>query len=358
VPPSLSIVICSLNGAEGIDRCLCALNAQTIRPSLELIVVDDGSTDPTSNVAHAHGAMVIRHSCTRGISAARNSGINVASAPIVAFLDEDCEPEPQWAERLVDGYERDVFAIGGPLLVYSDSRILLKYLDRNNPLNPQEADLAKSEVIAYRLLLYIKRQWMPHKYGGRREVSSVASANMSVRRNALLNVGGFDERIRFGSEDEDLCRRLARAYPKQRLIFDPTARVVHHFKPSLYDTMRRSRAYGRGSALMYRKWPTAPPTFFPFPVITLALLILSLPFPVLIAATILMPHIFYPRGLRAAIADRDILCLLDPYLQLAQECCDDVGFIEGLWHFRHFPSELPGSPTEGARARSNPRMTE
>ena len=165
---------------------------------------------------------------------------------------------------------------------------------------------------------------------------------MSVRRRALLEVGGFDGRIRFGSEDEDLCRRLVRAFPGQGLIFDPRAKVIHHFKPSLLDTLRRSRAYGRGSALMYRKWPNVRPTFFPFPVIVLATLGLSYRFPSLIVTAIILPHFFYPKGMLAAINERNPACWLDAYIQLAQECCDDFGFLEGLWRFRHFTAEVPG----------------
>ena len=69
---------------------------------MEIIVVDDGSTDTTSDVARAHGVTSVRHETNRGLAAARNSGVRAASAPIVAFLDDDCEPEPQWARQLLD----------------------------------------------------------------------------------------------------------------------------------------------------------------------------------------------------------------------------------------------------------------
>jgi GT2 family glycosyltransferase len=269
----------------------------------------------------------------------------MASAPIVAYLDDDCEPYPDWAEKLVSGYDKDVLGLGGPLLVRPNPGVILSYLARHNPLDPQELELAKSNKITYRFYLYIRRQWAPLQQRGRREVISFASANMSVRRQAIIEVGGFDERIRFGSEDEDLCRRLARTFPAGRLVFDPEARVVHHFKPSLRDMLRRSRAYGRGSALMYRKWPHVRPTFFPFPVTALAMLALSVRFPALIVVAILLPHAFYPKGLRAAVSQRSALCLLDPYMQLAQETCDDFGFLEGLWRFRNFAPEVSVSPT-------------
>jgi glycosyltransferase involved in cell wall biosynthesis len=342
--PSLSVVIPSLNGAAGIERCLRALRAQTIWPDLEIIVVDDGSTDGTSQIAAVGGAVVVRHRTSRGASAARNSGIAAASAPFVGFLDDDCEPSPEWAEKLVAAYDASVVATGGSIVACGKPGFVLSYLARHNPLGPQERDLARSDRIPYRLWLYLRRQWISPRRYGRREVFSLPTANLSVRRQALLDIGGFDERVRFGSEDEDLCYRLRREFSDSCLIFEPDAPVTHHFKSSLRDTMRRSRLYGRGSAFMYRKWPQVPPTIFPFPVVVLAMLIMSVRYPLLLVAAAVTPHAFYPQGMRAALSGRGAACMLDAYLQLAQEACDDVGFVQGLREFRNFGSQPPPDP--------------
>ena len=84
----LSVVICSLNGAAGVDRCLRALADQK-DVQLQVIVVDDGSTDDTSEVGREHGATVIRHEVNRGLAAARNTGVQAATASVVAFLASD-----------------------------------------------------------------------------------------------------------------------------------------------------------------------------------------------------------------------------------------------------------------------------
>ena len=65
MPADLSVIICSLNGAAGVDRCLHALASQK-DVELQIIVVDDGSTDNTSDVAREHGATVFRHETNRG----------------------------------------------------------------------------------------------------------------------------------------------------------------------------------------------------------------------------------------------------------------------------------------------------
>ena len=82
---------------------------------METIVVDDGSTDDTSAVGHRHGARVIRHPANRGLSAARNSGVLAAGAPVVAFLDDDCVPEPSWARKLLAAHGDGVIGVGGPV---------------------------------------------------------------------------------------------------------------------------------------------------------------------------------------------------------------------------------------------------
>jgi len=347
VRSKLSVVICSLNGADGVDRCIRALARQTIHSSLELIVVDDGSTDATSDVGRMHAAIVIRHATNLGLAAARNSGLDAATAPVVAFLDHDCEPEPQWAEQLLAGYEEGVTGVGGPILPEAHDGFMLGYLERNNPLKPQESNLAKSARRLYRFNLYLGRQWTRREELVRRDVYSFAGANMSFLRQALIDVGRFDERFGFGGEELDLCMRMTRAFPSGRLMFVPEVRVVHHFKPSMRDTLRRSRAYGRGSARLYRKWPSVPPTFFPGPVVVLVMLSLSTRLPPLAVAAVVVPHLLYPQGLRDVVTSGSGVSLLDAYVQLAQETCEDVGFLEGLWRFRHL---VPEAGTEARTA--------
>jgi glycosyltransferase involved in cell wall biosynthesis len=333
----LSVVICSLNGAAGVDRCLRALADQK-DVELQVIVVDDGSTDDTSEVAREHGATVIRHEVNQGLAAARNTGVRAAAASVVAFLDDDCEPEPEWARELLAGYDAGAVGVGGSVVPCAPDGFMLGYLQRNNPLLPLELDLAKSEKLPYRLYRYALRQWQPEERDDKRDVYSLVGANMSFLRSALLEAG-FDERFRFGAEDLDMCLRLPRDYPGGRLVVTPDAVVRHHFVPGLRDTLRRSRGYGRGCARLYRKWPSMRPTIYPGPVLVVAALIAAVFFPLLLVAAVVLPQLMYPKGLRLAVTRRRPACALDAYVQLAEEACGNIGYIQGLWTFRHLVPE-------------------
>lgn len=352
----LSIVICSLNGAPGVERCLRAL-AEQKDVELEIIVVDDGSTDGTSEAARQHGATVIRHEVNRGLAAARNTGVRAASAQVVAFLDDDCEPEPIWARELLDAYADDVIGVGGDIVPTAPGGFMIGFLQRNNPLLPLELNLAQSQKITYRLYLYLLRQWRPDERQDRREVYSLVGANMSFRRAAVQQIA-FDERFRFGGEDLDMCLLLSRDFPGGRLILTPVARVRHYFVPSLRDTLRRSGSYGRGCARLYRKWPMIRPTIFPGPFLMLALLIGGVFFPVLFAACVLLPLLMYPKGLRLAVAGRRPECLVDSYVQLAQETYGNFGYLKGMWEYRNLVPEMvaPAATEESSQASVQTRI--
>ncbi|MEV0828786.1 glycosyltransferase family 2 protein [Nonomuraea rubra] len=331
MPPSLSVVICSYNGAARLDRTLDALRTH---PILEIVVVDDASHDGTGDVARDHGATVIRHERNRGAAAARDTGLRAAKGQVVAFLDDDCEPSPRWAELLLDAYaEEGVIGAGGPIVPVTGDGFLPRFLERNNRHEPLELELTVSAALPYRLWLYLRRQWGtagPRR--GRRDVHAFSGGNMSFERERLLAAGGFDTRFRYAAEEEDLSRRLRRDRPG-RLVFVPGATAGHRYTPTVRGLLRRSLAYGRGAAMQFLKWPGVRPTLFPWPVLVAGLALAAVRWPGLAVVAGLLPLLLYPVGLRNVPAGR-IEALADPYLRLAQEACENVGFLHGLWAFR------------------------
>jgi glycosyltransferase involved in cell wall biosynthesis len=121
---SLTVVIPSLNDAEFLAVCLAALAEQT-RPADEIIVVDNGSTDATAEVAIAAGARVV-HEPVRGILSATSAGFDAAAGDIIARLDADSVPPADWLERVEAILERSgpLSAVTGPGDFYGSNRFI------------------------------------------------------------------------------------------------------------------------------------------------------------------------------------------------------------------------------------------
>jgi hypothetical protein len=251
-----------------------------------------------------------------------------------------------------------VLAVGGRTQPVGPNSVAMNYTRRHNPLDPLEAELEQSRSPIYRLKLYLR--------GARstgsppiRAVYALAGANSSFRVEALREVGGFDERFRFGSEDTDLCRRLRTTYEDSVLLYDNRIVVSHHFAGTLNDTLRRSRAYGRGSASLWLLSEGSTLTLFPFP---LALVCAAIFLCRTRRGRVLVPLVplaLYPRG-ASAFRNRSPSLLLDSYLQLLTEAAANVGLAQGIYRIvrgsaqrrRHTTSD--GAPQALAPRGSHP----
>jgi glycosyltransferase involved in cell wall biosynthesis len=120
----ISVVIPALNDAAMLKRCLDAL-AEQLRPADEIIVVDNGSTDDTADVARAAGARVVTEP-KRGIPAATAAGFDAASGSIIGRLDADSVPPPGWVLRIEQRFESvpGLAAVTGPGEFYGAPRIV------------------------------------------------------------------------------------------------------------------------------------------------------------------------------------------------------------------------------------------
>src|SRR5262249_30020014 len=116
--PRVSIVVPALNAEQTIDETLSSLSLLNY-PDYEVIVVNDGSNDNTGTLARRHKVRVI-DTQNQGLSAARNVGIEAATGDIVAFIDSDAFPDPDWLLFLVNALdEQNAAGVGGPNLIPS-----------------------------------------------------------------------------------------------------------------------------------------------------------------------------------------------------------------------------------------------
>src|ERR1700733_3890165 len=95
-PPAVSVVIPTRNRADYLEVALASLARQQLDDPHEVLVVDDASSDRTAEVAATAGARWIRNETPEGLNAARNTGVRMSGAPLIAFLDDDVDAPPGW----------------------------------------------------------------------------------------------------------------------------------------------------------------------------------------------------------------------------------------------------------------------
>lgn len=344
--PELSVVVCSRNGAKTLPGTLAHLSRQSLpRSRYEVIVVDDGSTDATAQIARAGDAAVVSLAPSRGLAGARNAGVQVAAAATVAFTDDDRLPDRDWLAAVASALsDPGVDGVGGKVVPACANDFLLGYLQANNPLTPLGGELLVSDRAVYRLGLYLKRALA--RCAGPApgsQMYSVVGANMAFRRELLVGLGGFDEAFRFGGEEEDLCRRAHARPGGVRLTYAPEAVVVHQFDPRVRDSLRRARAYGIGHTRGALKHGDRRPIVYPFPLLVASAMLLALrtrrAAPLALGA--LAPLAAYAAWPAPAWRRRSSQPLAYPYLQLAEETCTMLGELQGRLEGAHLHDRAP-----------------
>lgn len=225
--PRISVVVCSYNGAHTIRDTLEAIQKLDY-PDFEAIVVDDGSTDGTAAIAGEYNVRLISTE-NRGLSSARNTGMEMATGEIVAYLDDDAYPDPHWLKYLANTFmTTNYVGLGGPNLSPSGDGAMAACVD-NSPGNPMCILISDSEA------------------------EHVAGCNMAFRKDFLKAIDGFDTWFRVAGDDVDVCWRLQECGWK--LGYNPAALVWHHRRNSLSAYWKQQVGYGKSEALLEKKWP-------------------------------------------------------------------------------------------------------
>lgn len=220
--PSITAVVCAYNEELRIGGCLESL-ARVDYPALEVLVCDDGSTDRTLELARRSPFQVLAlpHG---GLSTARNAGLAAASGEIIAYLDADAECHAEWPYHLALAFEDpSVVAAGGPNLPFADAGLV----ERAVALSPG----GPVEVLI-----------------GDDRAEHVPGCNLSVRRSALQDIGGFDSAYTSAGDDVDVCWRLLDL--GGRVAFSPAAQVHHHRRNTVRGYLRQQRGYGRAERML------------------------------------------------------------------------------------------------------------
>ncbi len=219
----MSVIVAARNNASTLPACLEALRAQD-HPHVEVILVDDGSTDTTAAIGDAHGVRVIRTPPV-GASVARNLGIDAARGEIVAFTDGDCVAAPGWVRALVDGLgQSGATGVGG-------RQINVFTAGREASAEAFQAFFRVASIVSD----YTRGDDRP------RVVQHNPSCCSAYRIDAVRASGGFSPDF-WPGEDVDLDLRLAAR--GATFYYVPSA-LVHHHRPGTLAWFRRMmRRYG------------------------------------------------------------------------------------------------------------------
>jgi GT2 family glycosyltransferase len=223
-----SVVVPTFRRPELLSRCLAALDAQRLDASSFEIIVADDANDPltreqvlrwrgASTATIKYVAVTGRH----GPAAARNAGWREAVGEILAFTDDDTEPDANWLAHGIDGLnQRGLDAAWGRIVV---------------PLPPKPTDYERDAAGLER--------------------AGFVTANCFVRRRAMDAVGGFDESFTMAwREDSDLFFRLLAA--GRRVDYIDDAVIVHPVRPARWGVSLRQQRKSAYDALLYKKHPT------------------------------------------------------------------------------------------------------
>src|SRR2546427_142049 len=204
--PKVSVVVASYNGAPTLKPCLESLT-RLAYPDYEVILVDDGSTDSTPEIAKEFPGVRCICQDHHGLSVARDTGIAAATGEIVAFTDSDCRADEDWLYYLVgDLLSGEFVGMGG-----------------HNFLPPDDSFVAAAVMVS--------PGGPAHVMLTDREAEHVPGCNMVFYKWALEEIGGFDPVFRTAGDDVDVCWRLQERGGK--LGFSPAGFVWDYQRPKI-----------------------------------------------------------------------------------------------------------------------------
>jgi O-antigen biosynthesis protein len=226
--PKVSVVVATYNGERTLKLCLDSLSRLNY-PDYEVILLDDGSTDATPQIAQLYNNIHYLRQPNRGLSAARNAGIAAATGEIIAFTDSDCRADEDWLRYLVgDLLSGDFAGIGG-----------------HNFLPPEDSWVAAAVMVS--------PGGPAHVMLTDRVAEHVPGCNMAFYRWALDEIDGFDPIYTRAGDDVDVCWRLQeRGY---QIGFSSGGFVWHYRRANAGAYLKQQAGYGEAEGVLARKHP-------------------------------------------------------------------------------------------------------
>lgn len=216
----VAVVIPVWNGEAVIGRCLEALSRQTIpRDAYQIIVVDNGSSDSTADIARGFAGVEVIAETRPGSYVARNLGIGRVDAPITAFTDADCTPAPDWLEQVL----RAAAAHPGFGVLAGKIELFDEIAQEREVFGDYE-----------RLFSF------PQAHAAR---GNCATANWASETAVLKQLGGFDAALKSGGDRQMALRIREAGYP---LVYVPEMVVRHPVRANRAELVRKRQRLSGG----------------------------------------------------------------------------------------------------------------
>ena len=227
--PMCSIVICSYNGASTAESCLRSMEKLRYPGEYEVIFIDDGSTDRTQEILQKFPHVRNIRQKNKGLSYARNVGMEAARGEIVVYTDSDCEADEDWLYYIALALVRSGYVgTGGPNLIPDEGSWVADCVGLS-PGGPT------------------------HVMIDDREAEHVPGCNMAFHKWALKQVNGFDPQFRKAGDDVDVIWRLQDL--GYAIGFAPAAQVWHYRRNTIKAYLKQQRGYGQAEAMLKFKHP-------------------------------------------------------------------------------------------------------
>jgi|HubBroStandDraft_6_1064221.scaffolds.fasta_scaffold348481_1 glycosyltransferase involved in cell wall biosynthesis len=314
---SVSIIIPTFNGASRIGKCLDALSNQREGRDVEILVVNDGSTDSTTDVVARYSGVRCITQSNAGPAAARNRGAFEALGTIILFTDDDCVPMSDWLTAMTEPFkDPDMVGVKGI------------YRTRQKSLMARFVQIEYEDK--YRLMVDLP------------QIDFIDTYSAGFRRDRFLEMNGYDTSFPLAcAEDVELSYRMsARGWTMK---FIPTAIVYHSHPDTLWAYLKKKYKFAFWRVLAVRKNPSKvvkdshTPQLMKLQLLFAPALLLALTYDVLqrpriptsVAVAVAFLASTVPFALRA-ITNDPIVGLLSPVLLASRACAQVLGVAAGL----------------------------
>jgi GT2 family glycosyltransferase len=325
-----SVIIPTFNGASRIGNCLDSLAKQAAGRDVEILVVDDGSTDHTADVVNSYSSVRLIRQANAGPASARNHGALEAKGKILLFTDDDCVPMADWLEAMLALFE-DTEVVGAKGV----------YRTRQKSVAARFVQIEYEDK--YRLM------------AGVPSIDFIDTYSAAFRRDRFLEMAGYDTSFPVAcAEDIELSYRMSARGWKMKFV---PAAIVYHTHPNTFlSYLKKKYKFAFWRVLAVRKNPSKgvkdshTPQIMKLQLLFAPALLLGvvldlavrprIPLSAFVLGGFLLTTL--PFALRAVRKD-PVVGILSPVLLAARACAQMLGVAAGLIYARRKPIEKVAS---------------